>query len=77
ANASAIRLDCRAHPVTNESIDIIAGARPNFMKIAPIVRSMDARRAPPDTTGISDEGVSRRGRLVYRIALHTCHSDAE
>jgi UDP-N-acetylglucosamine 2-epimerase (non-hydrolysing) len=26
-------------------IDIIAGARPNFMKIAPIIRAIDARRA--------------------------------
>ena len=26
-------------------IDIIAGARPNFMKIAPIIRAMEARQA--------------------------------
>ena len=26
-------------------IDIIAGARPNFMKIAPIIRAMEARMA--------------------------------
>ena len=26
-------------------VDIIAGARPNFMKIAPIIRAIDARRA--------------------------------
>ena len=29
------------HPL----VDIIAGARPNFMKIAPIIRAIDARRA--------------------------------
>ena len=26
-------------------IDIIAGARPNFMKIAPIIRAIEARAA--------------------------------
>lgn len=30
-------------------IDIIAGARPNFMKIAPIIRALDARRAAGGT----------------------------
>jgi UDP-N-acetylglucosamine 2-epimerase (non-hydrolysing) len=44
-----------AMPVRN--IDIIAGARPNFMKIAPIVRAMDAAR-------------SRGGLLRYRL-IHT------
>lgn len=29
----------------NTLIDIIAGARPNFMKIAPIVRALDSRRS--------------------------------
>lgn len=38
-------------------IDIIAGARPNFMKIAPIIRALEARRA-------------RAGRLRYRL-VHT------
>lgn len=37
-------------------IDIIAGARPNFMKIAPIVRALDARRAG---------GCNLRYRLVH------------
>lgn len=37
-------------------VDIIAGARPNFMKIAPIIRAMDARRA---------EGGALRYRLVH------------
>jgi UDP-N-acetylglucosamine 2-epimerase (non-hydrolysing) len=32
-------------------IDIIAGARPNFMKIAPIIRALDARRAEGSTLG--------------------------
>jgi UDP-N-acetylglucosamine 2-epimerase len=27
-----------------KSIHLIAGARPNFMKIAPLVRAMDARK---------------------------------
>jgi len=28
----------------NARIDIIAGARPNFMKIAPIIRAIESRR---------------------------------
>ena len=27
------------------TVDIIAGARPNFMKIAPIIQAIDARRS--------------------------------
>ncbi len=38
------------------SIDIIAGARPNFMKIAPIIRALEAHRA---------EGGALRYRLVH------------
>jgi len=38
-------------------IDIIAGARPNFMKIAPIIRAMEARNAAG-------------GTLAYRL-IHT------
>src|SRR5688500_16440377 len=37
-------------------VDIIAGARPNFMKIAPIIRALDARRA---------QGSRLRWRLVH------------
>ncbi len=37
-------------------IDIIAGARPNFMKIAPIIRALEARRA---------QGSHLRYRLVH------------
>jgi UDP-N-acetylglucosamine 2-epimerase (non-hydrolysing) len=37
-------------------IDIIAGARPNFMKIAPIIRALESR--PPSPTGL-------RFRLVH------------
>jgi UDP-N-acetylglucosamine 2-epimerase (non-hydrolysing) len=37
-------------------VDIIAGARPNFMKIAPIIRAIDARRK---------EGSRLRWRLVH------------
>lgn len=37
-------------------IDIIAGARPNFMKIAPIIRAIEARRA---------QGGALRYRLVH------------
>lgn len=44
-------------------IDIIAGARPNFMKIAPIIRALDARRA----TG---------GSLRYRLVHTGQHYDA-
>jgi UDP-N-acetylglucosamine 2-epimerase (non-hydrolysing) len=38
-------------------VDVIAGARPNFMKIAPIIRAIDAAR-------------SRGGRLQHRL-IHT------
>jgi UDP-N-acetylglucosamine 2-epimerase (non-hydrolysing) len=44
-------------------IDIIAGARPNFMKIAPIIRALDAHR-------------SRGGRLSYRLIHTGQHYDA-
>ena len=42
---------------------LVAGARPNFMKIAPILRALDARRA---------EG----GRLAYRLVHTGQHYDA-
>lgn len=46
------------------SIDIIAGARPNFMKIAPIIRAIEVRKA-------------QGGPLRYRL-LHTGqHYDAK
>ena len=34
-----------ADPPRSRTIDIIAGARPNFMKIAPIIRAIQARQA--------------------------------
>ncbi len=45
-------------------IDIIAGARPNFMKIAPIIRALEARKA---------EG----GPLRYRLVHTGQHYDAQ
>jgi UDP-N-acetylglucosamine 2-epimerase (non-hydrolysing) len=42
--------------VSERTIDIIAGARPNFMKIAPIIRAIEARRA---------QGGPLRYRLVH------------
>ncbi len=45
------------------TIDIIAGARPNFMKIAPIIRALDARRAAG-------------GPLGYRLVHTGQHYDA-
>ncbi len=33
-----------AEPLRSITIDIIAGARPNFMKIAPIIRAIQARQ---------------------------------
>lgn len=42
--------------MTKKLIDIIAGARPNFMKIAPIIKAIDARQT---------EGGSLRYRLVH------------
>lgn len=44
-------------------IDIIAGARPNFMKIAPIVRALDDRRVAG-------------GRLHYRLVHTGQHYDS-
>jgi UDP-N-acetylglucosamine 2-epimerase (non-hydrolysing) len=44
-------------------IDIIAGARPNFMKIAPIIHALDARRAAG-------------GTLRYRLIHTGQHYDA-
>jgi UDP-N-acetylglucosamine 2-epimerase (non-hydrolysing) len=44
-------------------IDVIAGARPNFMKIAPIIRAIDARRA-------------RGSRLRWRLVHTGQHYDA-
>ena len=42
--------------MNNLLIDIIAGARPNFMKIAPIIRACEARR---------QQGSALRYRLVH------------
>ncbi len=44
-------------------IDVVAGARPNFMKIAPILRALDARRA-------------QGGPLSYRLVHTGQHYDA-
>ncbi|MBF0141360.1 MAG: UDP-N-acetylglucosamine 2-epimerase (non-hydrolyzing) [Magnetococcales bacterium] len=44
-------------------IDIIAGARPNFMKIAPIIQAMEARKR-------------QGGRLNYRLVHTGQHYDA-
>jgi UDP-N-acetylglucosamine 2-epimerase (non-hydrolysing) len=44
-------------------VDVIAGARPNFMKIAPILRAIDARRAAGST-------------LRYRLVHTGQHYDA-
>jgi UDP-N-acetylglucosamine 2-epimerase (non-hydrolysing) len=50
--------------VTTKLIDIIAGARPNFMKIAPIIRALEAR----EKTG---------GHLRYRLVHTGQHYDAK
>src|SRR2546423_13345143 len=44
-------------------IDLIAGARPNFMKIAPIIRAMKSRKA-------------QGGALRYRLVHTGQHYDA-
>src|SRR5436190_19586668 len=44
-------------------IDLIAGARPNFMKIAPIIRAMESRK-------------SEGGHLRYRLVHTGQHYDA-
>jgi UDP-N-acetylglucosamine 2-epimerase (non-hydrolysing) len=46
------------------SIDLIAGARPNFMKVAPIIRALDAAR----TSG---------SRIRYRLVHTGQHYDAK
>jgi UDP-N-acetylglucosamine 2-epimerase (non-hydrolysing) len=46
------------------TIDIIAGARPNFMKIAPIIRAIEAKRA-------------HGGTLSYRLVHTGQHYDAK
>lgn len=48
---------------TEVLIDIIAGARPNFMKIAPIIRALEARR-------------QAGGHLRYRLVHTGQHYDA-
>ena len=48
----------------NPLIDIIAGARPNFMKVAPIIRALEKRQA---------EG----GPLRYRLVHTGQHYDAK
>jgi UDP-N-acetylglucosamine 2-epimerase (non-hydrolysing) len=52
-------------PLTDSTllIDIIAGARPNFMKIAPIIRALQARAAAG-------------GPLRYRLVHTGQHYDA-
>jgi UDP-N-acetylglucosamine 2-epimerase (non-hydrolysing) len=50
----------------NPLVDIIAGARPNFMKIAPIIRAIQARQTEPST----------RSRLRYRLVHTGQHYDA-
>lgn len=49
--------------MSNPVIDIIAGARPNFMKVAPIIHALDARRAAG-------------GPLRYRLVHTGQHYDA-
>ncbi|WP_210203032.1 non-hydrolyzing UDP-N-acetylglucosamine 2-epimerase [Pseudaminobacter soli (ex Li et al. 2025)] len=49
--------------VAGPLVDIIAGARPNFMKVAPIIRALDARKA-------------MGGRLRYRLIHTGQHYDA-
>ena len=47
-------------------VDIIAGARPNFMKIAPIIRAIQARQAD----------AAKPGTLRYRLVHTGQHYDA-
>ena len=55
ASPAAPPLPCSPAPLPQ--LDIIAGARPNFMKIAPIIEAIEARK-------------QRGGRLDYRL-IHT------
>ena len=58
-------------------IDIIAGARPNFMKIAPILHAIRARQAAGSTlrfrlvhTGVlPHEGMLPVGLLPFRVSF--------
>ena len=53
-------------PRTHPLVDVIAGARPNFMKIAPIIRAIQARQADPTI----------RSPLRYRLVHTGQHYDA-
>jgi UDP-N-acetylglucosamine 2-epimerase (non-hydrolysing) len=53
-------------PPRRPLVDIVAGARPNFMKIAPIIRAIQARQADP----------SIRSALRYRLVHTGQHYDA-
>ena len=52
-----------AHETDTRTVDIIAGARPNFMKVAPIIRAIDSRR-------------SKGSRLCWRLVHTGQHYDA-
>ncbi|MDZ4257976.1 MAG: UDP-N-acetylglucosamine 2-epimerase (non-hydrolyzing) [Gemmatimonadales bacterium] len=53
-----------SHPAAGVLIDIIAGARPNFMKIAPIIHALNASRA-------AEQGIQ------YRLIHTGQHYDAK
>jgi NRPS condensation-like uncharacterized protein len=48
-------------------IDLIAGARPNFMKVAPIIRALEARR---------EAGSRLRWRLVHTVGDSTAAGES-
>ncbi len=58
--------DAPAAKPTSPLVDVIAGARPNFMKIAPILHAIQARQADP----------AIRSRLRYRLVHTGQHYDA-
>jgi UDP-N-acetylglucosamine 2-epimerase (non-hydrolysing) len=53
-------------PAKTALVDVIAGARPNFMKIAPILRAIQARQADPTV----------KSGLRYRLVHTGQHYDA-
>ena len=58
---------------------LVAGARPNFMKIAPIVRALKAKSNPQisQITPVRSSGPTGRARIEYKIVHTGQHYDYE
>ena len=60
-------------------IILVAGARPNFMKIAPIVRALKAQSDPQITqiTPVRSSGPTGQAQIEYKIVHTGQHYDYE